>query len=318
MEAWCNINFCDIYSNPLCLAHHLFYNGSEIHDLVIPSSITNIGAYSFYYCIGLSSISIGNSVTSIGESAFQACIGVSSLTIGSGVSNIGQGAFASADIPIVISLIENPFEIVNNTFSNNTFINATLYVPKGCIDKYKSTEGWKYFNYIEESSSNGTNETQKCEKPTISYSNGKLIFNSATEGVTFLSSITDTDINSYSTNEVLLGVTYEISVYATKVGYEDSETATATLCWIDVEPKTEGLNSIAQVKANAVMIKADGGLLTIEGAEDNTNISVYTIDGVQVGSTTSRNGIAHVNTNIIRDSIAIVKIGSRSVKVIMK
>ncbi len=115
-----------------------------------------------------------------------------------------------------------------------------------------------------------------------------------------------------------MGVTYEISVYATKVGYEDSETATATLCWIDVEPKTEGLNSIAQVKANAVMIKADGGLLTIEGAEDNTNISVYTIDGVQVGSTTSRNGIAHVNTNIIRDSIAIVKIGSRSVKVIMK
>ena len=72
------------------------------------------------------------------------------------------------------------------------------------------------------------------------------------------------------------------------------------------------------MKANAVMIKADGGLLTIEGAEDNTNISVYTIDGVQVGSTTSRNGIAHVNTNIIRDSIAIVKIGSRSVKVIMK
>jgi molybdopterin-binding protein len=80
----------------------------------------------------------------------------------------------------------------------------------------------------------------------------------------------------------------------------------------------DGVTSIAQVTANAVMIKAENGQLTIEGADDNTNISVYTIDGVQVGSSISRNGIAHVNTNFIRDSIAIVKIGSRNIKVIMK
>ena len=44
-------------------------------------------------------------------------------------------------------MIENPFYISTNTFSN---YNATLYVPVGTIDKYKSTESWKNFAHIKE------------------------------------------------------------------------------------------------------------------------------------------------------------------------
>ena len=62
-------------------------------------------------------------------------------------------------------------------------------------------------------------------------------------------SITDTDIKAGSGNEVQLGVTYNISVFAAKAGYDNSETATATLCWIDQQPKTEGItNGIANLK----------------------------------------------------------------------
>ena len=325
------------------IGNYAFAGCSDLTSVTIPNSVTSIGDYAFYHCYGLTSVTIPNSVTSIGESAFAGCSDLTSVTIGNGVTSIGESAFAGCfgltsvtipnsvtsigrrafygwDLPEVISKIENPFEIYTSTFTNNTFFNATLYVPKGTIEKYKAREGWKKFIFIEEGNGSGGNPTEpsKCEKPTISYQNGKLTFYSATEGAVCHSTITDTDITSYDTNEVQLGVTYNISVYATKAGYENSETATATLCWIDVEPKTEGLNSVAQVIANAVMIKTNGGEITIEGADENTSITVYTLDGVQVGSATCRNGVAFINTNLKYNSIAIVKIGNKSVKVQIK
>ena len=88
---------------------------------------------------------------------------------------------------------------------------------------------------------------------------------------------------------------------------------------IDVEPKMEGItNGVASVGANAVMIKTEEGQIIIEGADDNTGINVYNLDGVLVGSTTSRNGVACVNTNLTHNSIAVVKIGNKSVKVAIK
>ena len=57
-------------------------------------------------------------------------------------------------------MIENPFKITgktsySRTFTQNTFNNATLYVPKGTIDKYKATDGWKDFLFIKEGTPTG-------------------------------------------------------------------------------------------------------------------------------------------------------------------
>ena len=294
-------------------------------SITIPNSVTSIGDYAFYYCSGLTSVTIPNSVTSIGDRAFQYCSGLTSVTIPNSVTSIGDLAFDGVDVPTVISLIENPFKITGKTsdyrtFSQNTFNNATLYVPKGTIDKYKATVGWKDFLFIEEGTGGGdTPTTQKCEKPTISYENGKLTFTSETEGAVCQYSITDTDIKAGSGNEVQLGVTYNISVYAAKAGYENSETATATLCWIDAAPKTEGItNGVAQIAARPVLVKTDNGFITVEGVDDRTKVSVYTTDGKQVGSTISQNNVATIATSIQPGSIAIVKIGEKAIKVVMK
>jgi len=326
IAAWCGIKFGGYNSNPLTYAKHLYSDeDTEITNLIIPNSVTSIGEYAFNGCSGLTSVTIPNSVTSIGKEAFYKCSGLTSVTIGSGVTSIGNRAFDGVDFPTVVSLIENPFTIAgktsgSRTFSQNTFNNATLYVPKGTIDKYKATDGWKDFLFIEEGTGGGDiPTTQKCEKPTISYENGKLTFTCETEGAVCQYSITDTDIKAGSGNEVQLGVTYTISVYAAKAGYDNSETATATLCWIDQQPKTEGItNGIANIPAQAVLIQSEGGSIKVQGVDDGTQVNVYGINGTQAGSAISQSGAAIVNTNLQPGSIAIVKIGQKSVKVVIK
>ena len=93
LAAWCNISFKYASSNPLRYAHHLFLNGEEVKDLVIPNSVTSIGIDAFNGCTGLTSVTIPNSVTSIGYSAFEGCSGLTSVTIPNSVTSIGYYAF---------------------------------------------------------------------------------------------------------------------------------------------------------------------------------------------------------------------------------
>lgn len=164
-----------------------------------------------------------------------------------------------------------------------------------------------------------TPETKKCAKPTISYNKGELTFDSDTEGVEFVSTITDSDIASYTTSTIKLGVTYNISVYATKSGYENSEIVTATLCWIDVNPKTEGITGItANVRALPVMIQSNGNVLTISGAPEGEEITVYNLSGQKVGSARAMSDSTDVFTSLQTGDVGIVKIGSKAVKIIVK
>ena len=162
-------------------------------------------------------------------------------------------------------------------------------------------------------------ELVKCAKPTIAYKNGKLTFSSDTEGVQFVSSITDTDIKQYNVAEIELSVTYTIRVYATHPNYYNSEEAVATLCWIETEPKTEGVieTNVKEMVAQPILIQANNGILRITGAEDGSPVSVYTTSGQLLGITTVQGQEASLNTNL-HNGIVIVKIGKRAVKVLLK
>lgn len=161
----------------------------------------------------------------------------------------------------------------------------------------------------------------KCAKPTISYAAGKLKFSCETEGVKFISAINNNDIKTYDTEEVDLSVTYTISVYATKDDYENSELATATLCWIEYKPATEGItdeDAVMEMKAMPVLVQSQGGTITIQGAADGTPIDIYDASGKKHGTAVSEKANATIGTSLRPGSVAIVKIGEKSIKVVVK
>lgn len=112
-ESVCGMQFGGCFANPLYYAHHLYMDGVEITELVVPSPVREIGNYAFINCSGLTSVFISGSVTTIGDEAFLGCEGLTSVSIPGSVTAIGDEAFfgckglTSVSIPNSIASIGN-------------------------------------------------------------------------------------------------------------------------------------------------------------------------------------------------------------------
>lgn len=95
-------------------------------------------------------------VTTIGERAFMNC-GFKSIDIPADVTSIGEWAFAySSNLSKMICRITDLSKVkMGGGVFNNIPSEAILYVPKGMVDKYKTTAPWNYFADVREIGSGG-------------------------------------------------------------------------------------------------------------------------------------------------------------------
>ena len=151
------------------IGNNAFSGCSGLTSVAIPNSVTNIGSWAFSYCGGLTSVTIGNSVTSIGRDAFWGCNNISylkmhcpvvgswfngkscikTLIIGDEVSSIGNWAFEGCSgLKDVYCYAEKVPNASTNAFYESSIASATLHVPTGSENLYKSTSPWKNFGKI--------------------------------------------------------------------------------------------------------------------------------------------------------------------------
>ena len=109
--------------------------------------ILSIGKDAFYGCNSLNSVMIGKGLEVISDGAFKNCKKLKKVVLGENITKIGKGAFSNTIIESFYINTPKPpkvSEAFDKTWSWGQDSFRILYVPKGALEAYKSSE-WKYY-----------------------------------------------------------------------------------------------------------------------------------------------------------------------------
>lgn len=319
--AFCNITKLTLPNSITNLGNNCFQSCENLETITLPQNITNLPAYCFHDCKKLSGITLHEGITSLGESCFEGCSSLTSIKLPKSINKITgsifNGCFENcSNLSEVTCQWDNLDGIdVGSDAFNNIFSEARLYIPKGTTEIYKAKEPWSKFKYIIEDN-DVTEDAEKCQTPTISYSDKKLTFTSPTEGAMYHYTITDDDVKTEAYTEdgiINLSATYKISVYASADGYKNSNRATATLYFINAG--LENTTGVLQIeKQRGVLISTEGNNISISGLDDNEKVYLYNLQGMSLAEGTACAGTVNLNTGN-EQGVVIIKIGEQSIKV---
>ena len=191
-------------------------------------------------------------ITAIDGKAFLGRADITSIEIPATVTTIGERTFANIDKLTDVTVHAEEIPETDRTAFENSYIEdyVTLHVPAGAVDKYKAAAPWKNFKEIVAIEESGQEDPevpvgpQKCAIPTISFKDGKIMFACETEGVTFKYRVTNAEEKEAEGDEVVIDGVYNVSVYATKDGYEDSDVATKEIKLPTVKGDVNGDNKV--------------------------------------------------------------------------
>ena len=124
-----------------------------LKSVILPSTLTSIGDWSFFACIGLKTLTIPSSVTAIAEYAFLGCTGLTSIEIPISVTSIGGGVFSGcAGLVAITAYSPVPVDLGPDTdvFLGVNKTTCILNIPFGSGILYDVADQWKDFSNIDE------------------------------------------------------------------------------------------------------------------------------------------------------------------------
>lgn len=252
-----NITTLDVPSGVSEIGDCAFSGCSSLASVNFPESLTKIGLMSFYNCNSLEEIELSDDITTIDESAFYGCSKLQKLKLPQNLQIIKSSAFCgcsslrSVTIPSTVEFIfqyafsfsasetveffmkeEYPPLAYENSFPSG----AKFYVPDGSIEPYQNVVPWKDYELHTFSSSG----PEKCATPVIIYKNGTLSFTSETPDAEFHYLITSADAQKNTSSSLNVSGKLLVRVYASKSGYEDSETVESAIDVRGIEGDVNG------------------------------------------------------------------------------
>lgn len=122
-----------------------FRDCTSLQSINFPSSLVSIGSYAFAGCSGLQSAPAIPLGCTLGNQIFKNCTGLTVVSL----KKLDSGMFTGCTaIETINSYIEEPTAI--SLFDSSIYSTATLNVPIGRCDAYKSKDYWKRFTHIAE------------------------------------------------------------------------------------------------------------------------------------------------------------------------
>ena len=145
-----------------------FLDCRGLTDITLPEKTLTIGEGAFRYCYGLKNIQLpkglkkvenqvfancGNlttialpeAVATVGDQAFFQCGNIVSLTLEKGVKDIGEMAFSGCPLVNIYCKPVTAPNAFENSFSDNAYKKATLFLPENTDSTYHNHLVWKRF-----------------------------------------------------------------------------------------------------------------------------------------------------------------------------
>jgi hypothetical protein len=157
-----NYNYPQFYSCPLDTVfiggvissnYSPFAQNATLRSVAIADKETNIYKKEFYNCTNLQNVWIGDGVTTIDEWAFSGCKSLKFFSFGSKLNSIGKEAFSDCvAISTIISKAIIPPVCGSQALDDINKWECKLIVPKGSLELYQTSDQWKEFFFVEETS----------------------------------------------------------------------------------------------------------------------------------------------------------------------
>lgn len=118
---------------------YAFYQSLALVRATIPNSVESISSNAFAYCGYLGSINFPEGITTIPSTVLAGCYCLVNLTIPDSVTKIEGQAFANCSCMAEYHFKPTTPPTYVATMFNNMPADCIIYVPKGCLDAYKSS-----------------------------------------------------------------------------------------------------------------------------------------------------------------------------------